>query len=187
MLFAMTCQEQCHWAKNMIVIDSPPIENSLGFLALVSYVITLMPSIARVVFPKSKKSLLPKFLLKKRRLIGVLAFLFAFLHGWLLIHKRHIDFVDLKTSWVYSQGIATMVIFTLLAATSNDWSVKALKKNWKQLHRLTYIAMFLLTWHVWDKMSGHWTYITPISMAAILAITTLYMIRLWRERKTLKQ
>lgn len=169
----------------MIVIDSPPIENLLGFLALACYVFTLMPSIARIVFPRSKKASLPKFLLKKRRLIGVLAFLLAFSHGWLLIQKRNIDFADLKTSWVYCQGIATMVIFTLLAATSNDWSVKALKKNWKQLHRLTYAAMFLLTWHVWDKMSGHWTYVTPVSMVAILTITTLYIVRLWREHQAL--
>ncbi len=167
----------------MIVIDSPPLENCLGFLALSSYVMTLAPSISRIVFPKYKKAFLPKILLKNRRLIGVFAFLFAFFHGWLLINKRHIDFSDFRTSWIYCQGIATMIIFTVLAATSNDWSVKALKKNWKQLHRLTYLAMFLLTWHVWDKMSGHWTYVTPISMVAILSTTALYFLRLWYEHR----
>jgi methionine sulfoxide reductase heme-binding subunit len=166
----------------MIVIDAPPIENFLGFLALSSYVITLTPSIVRIIFPQSKKTFLPKVLGKNRRLIGVLAFLLAFFHGWLLINKRHIDFADFKTWWVYCQGIATMAIFILLAATSNDWSVKALRKNWKQLHRLTYLVMFLLTWHVWDKMLGHWTYVTPISLAAMLTITSLFIIRLWRER-----
>ena len=167
----------------MFIIDAPPLENALGFLALLSYVCTLTPSILRVTVPQAKNTKISKLLLKKRRSIGILAFLFAFCHGWLLINKRNIDFVDPKTSWIYFQGVATMIIFSLLAVTSNDWSVRKLKRNWKQLHRLTYLAMFLLTWHVWDKMSGHWTYITPVSMVAILAITGLFIIRLWYEKQ----
>ncbi|PZD70739.1 Sulfoxide reductase heme-binding subunit YedZ [Acaryochloris thomasi RCC1774] len=171
----------------MFGIDTPPPENFLGLLALLSYVITLTPSVMRIVFPHMKKTGIPKALLKQRRCIGVLAFLLAIIHGWILVRKRDIDFMDPRTSWIYFQGIATMAIFAILAATSNDWSVRALKKNWKKLHRLTYLALFLLTWHVWDKMSDHWTYVTPISMIAILCITALSILRLWREKKASNQ
>ncbi|WP_306557866.1 ferric reductase-like transmembrane domain-containing protein [Nostoc sp. 'Peltigera malacea cyanobiont' DB3992] len=75
----------------------------------------------------------------------------ALLHAFLLVKKRDLDFLDPNTYWIYIQGISTLIIFTLLAITSNDWSVKRLKKNWKRLHTLTYLAMFLLTWHVWTK------------------------------------
>lgn len=171
----------------MITLDEPPLANILGLLALVSYIITLLPTILRIVFPQTKESGIPQWLLKRRRLIGIIAFFLALGHGFLLVKKRNLDFLDLKTFWIYSQGITTFTIFTLLAITSNNWSVKKLKKNWKQLHKLTYLAMFLLLWHVWDKMSDHWTYLTPISLVALTGITALFLIRLWTERQNKQQ
>ncbi|MCT7991045.1 ferric reductase-like transmembrane domain-containing protein [Laspinema olomoucense] len=165
----------------MIAIDLPPLSNTLGFVALIYYVMSLAPTILRVVFPKTKKNSIPKFLLKHRRAIGILAFVFAFGHGYLLVKKRDIDFFDLKTFWIYIQGVVTFIIFTLLAITSNDWSVKKLKKNWKRLHQLTYWAMFLLIWHIWDKMSGNWTYLTPVGVILITGITILFLVRRWKE------
>ncbi|MFQ4144872.1 ferric reductase-like transmembrane domain-containing protein [Chlorogloeopsis sp. ULAP02] len=171
----------------MITIDHSPLSNTLGVLALTCYIITLLPTILRIVFPQIKETGIPKWLLKYRRIIGILAFFLAFFHGFLLVQKRNIDFFDPKTFWIYLQGISTFIIFTILAITSNDWSVKKFKKNWKQLHKLTYLAMFLLTWHVWDKMSGHWTYLTPIAIVSITGITTLFLIRLSIERQNKQQ
>ncbi|MBD2309676.1 ferric reductase-like transmembrane domain-containing protein [Chroococcidiopsis sp. FACHB-1243] len=171
----------------MFVLDSFPLPNFLGFLALVSYIVTLLPTILRIVFPKTKETGIPKWLLKHRRLIGVIAFFLALAHGYLLVEKRQLDFSDPKTFWVYVQGISTFTIFTILAITSNDWSVRKLKKNWKQLHKLTYLAMFLLTWHIWDKMAGHWTYLTPIGIASSAGIIVLFLIRLQLERQGQQQ
>ncbi|MHC0067433.1 ferric reductase-like transmembrane domain-containing protein [Nostoc sp. UIC 10890] len=112
---------------------------------------------------------------------------FALIHGFLLVKKRNFDAFDLKTYWIYSQGTITFIIFTLLAITSNNWSIKKLKKNWKKLHQLTYLAMFLLTWHIWDKMSGHWTYLTPIGIVATTGIIVLFLIRLWIESQNKQQ
>ena len=167
----------------MITIDIPPLANSLGFLALGAYILTLMPTNLRIVFPKTKQTEMPKWLLKNRRIIGVLAFFLALGHGFLLVKKRDFDFFDPSTYWIYIQGVATFTIFTLLAITSNDWSVKRLKKNWRRLHTLTYLAMFLLTWHVWEKMSEHWSYLTPIGLVGTVAITVLFLMRRWIERQ----
>ena len=60
-----------------------------------------------------------------------------------------------------------------------------MKKNWKKLHQMTYLAMFLLLWHVIDKMQGHWSYITPLAMLGITSITILFIIRKileWRKK-----
>jgi sulfoxide reductase heme-binding subunit YedZ len=168
-------------------IDTPSLANILGFLALVSYVVTLLPTILRVVFSQTRKTEIPKVLLKHRRFIGLLAFFFAFGHGFLLIKQRNFEIWDLTTYWIYIQGVVTMTIFTLLAITSNDFSVKQLKQNWKKLHQLTYLAMFLLTWHIADKMSGHWTYLTPIGIVAITGITVLFIIRLRIEDQNKQQ
>jgi methionine sulfoxide reductase heme-binding subunit len=168
-------------------IDPSPLSNSLGFLALGGYIATLLPTNLRIVFPQSKQATMPKWLLKNRRLIGVLSFCLALGHGYLLVVKRDFDFFDPSTFWVYIQGVSTFIIFTLLAVTSNDWSMRRLKKNWKRLHSLTYLAMFLLTWHVWDKMADHWSYLTPIGLATLLAINAVYLYRCWIERRNKQQ
>jgi len=165
------------------ILDFAPLGNQLGFLALAAYAGTLAPTTMRIVFPKTKTSGIPKTLLQYRREVGILAFLFALGHGYLLVHKRHLDFLDPSTYVIYVQGVATFIIFTLLAITSNDRSVKRLKKNWKRLHSLTYAAMFLLCWHVIDKMAGHWSWLTPISLAIAMGITILYLVRKCIERR----
>jgi len=158
-------------------MDSAPMANVWGFLALTGYILTLVPSIFRVVFPVIKKSPLIKKILKYRRQIGVIAFAFSVLHGFILVEKRSLDFFDLQTYWIYIQGVITFAIFTLLAITSNNWSVKKMKKNWKKLHSLTYFAMFLLIWHVIDKMSGQWTYLTPIGLIGLIILTSLFIYK----------
>ncbi|MDY7024208.1 MAG: ferric reductase-like transmembrane domain-containing protein [Cyanobacteriota bacterium] len=171
----------------MLTLDRPALAHILGVLALICYVITLLPTLLRIVFPQTRQTGVPKLLLKQRRIMGIISFGFAVGHGFLLARQRNIDFLDLKTSWIYIQGVFTFIIFALLTLTSNDWSVKKLKKNWKKLHQLTYFALFLLTWHVWDKMSGHWTYVTPIGMTLMSGTTVLFMVRWWIENQDKKK
>lgn len=160
-------------------MDTAPVANWLGFLALNAYIATLLPTTLKITIPQIKKSYIIKFLRTYRRQTGLMAFVFALVHGWLLIAKRNIDLFDPNTYWVYIQGVAILTIFTLLAITSNNWSIRKLKKNWKKLHSLTYLGMFLLTWHIWDKMTPHWSYLTPIGLLLLIAIIALFM---WRKR-----
>ena len=164
-------------------MDTAPLANFLGFLALSSYIATLLPTILRILFPQTKKNHIPRLLQKYRRQIGLIAFVLALAHGFLLIRKRNLDFFDLQTYWIYIQGLATLLIFTLLAITSNNWSIRKLKRNWKKLHSLTYLAMFLLTWHIWDKMSAHWSFLTPIGLLALIVIISLFLWRKWSEHQ----
>ncbi|HEY9604153.1 MAG TPA: ferric reductase-like transmembrane domain-containing protein [Allocoleopsis sp.] len=165
----------------MIIMDQPLLPHALGFLAVISYIVTLVPTIIRIVFPYLKSTAIAQILLKQRRQIGILAFALASGHAFLLIQQRNIDWLDLKTFWIYFQGLTTFAIFLILTLTSNDWSVKKLKKNWKKLHKLTYLSMFLLTWHIWDKMSGKWTYLTPAVIIALTIIIVLFLIKLGIE------
>jgi sulfoxide reductase heme-binding subunit YedZ len=159
----------------------------LGFAALTAYILTLLPTNLRIVFPLTKKTGFPQWLLKYRRLIGLLSFFLAVLHGFIFFKQRNFDVFDIKTYFVYFQGVSTFIILTLLAITSNDWSVKRLKKNWKKLQGLTYLAMFLVTWHIWEKMTGHWTYLTPVGIAAITATIVLFLCRVWIQRQSRQQ
>jgi sulfoxide reductase heme-binding subunit YedZ len=159
----------------------------LGFTALIGYILTLLPTNLRIVFPLTKKTGFPQWLLKNRRFIGLLSFFLAVAHGFIFFKQRNFDIFDLKTYFVYFQGVSTFIIFTLLAITSNDWSVKRLKKNWKRLQSLTYLAMFLVTWHIWDKMADHWTYLTPVGIAAISATIVLFLCRVFIKRQSRQQ
>ena len=158
----------------------------LGFLAVGAYILTLLPTTLKIVFPATTKSGIPKWLLKYRRWIGLLSFCLAVGHAYIYFKQRNFDLWDIKTYWFYFQGVSTLTIFTLLAITSNNWSMKKLKKNWKKLQQLTYLAMFLLTWHIWAIMAHHWTYLTPIGMMAMLMIIVLFLYRKWIVQQTSK-
>ena len=165
----------------LLPFESVPLGNHLGLLALVAYVATLAPTIVRVVFPTVKAHEVVRWLLKQRRAVGILAFVLAVGHAYFVIRKRNFDFFDLNTYRASAEGLSTLIIFTLLTVTSNDWSMKRLKRNWKRLHTLTYGAMFLLTWHIINKMAGQWTWVTPIAAVSIVAITVLFLVRKWAE------
>ena len=91
-----------------------------------------------------------RWLLKRRRHIGVAAFAYAALHTLLYV----IDMGSLQTilGEFLAIGIWTgwlaMFIFVPLAITSNDWSVRNLGRQWKPLQRTVYVAAVatLLHW-----------------------------------------
>ena len=83
----------------MMTIDAAPFANYLGFLSLIVYALTLMPTILRIVFPQTKQTGITKNLLKHRRLIGIVAFILACFHGYLLAQKRNIDLMAMGTMW----------------------------------------------------------------------------------------
>lgn len=145
------------------------IENILAFISVIFYTLTLIPGITRVSLKNIYKTKFARFCLKYRRKLGLLAWLFGFLHGTYIVWDRNLNLLDPNIAVKYFQGIVLITIFSLLAITSNDWSVRKLKKNWKRLHKLTFLALLVLPWHVLDKMSGGWSVFT----ALILVILTL--------------
>ena len=172
----------------MIISSAISPANLLGCLSLFTYIFTLLPSCLRISIPTVKKAKFIANLLKYRRQIGILAFLLALVHVVLIIIKRNVDLFDLQTYSISLEGTASLIIFALLAFTSNDCSVKKMKKNWRRLHQLTYTALFLLFWHIQEKMSDHWNILTPIELIAMTIITALFLKRRWLEyRKEYEQ
>ena len=165
----------------MLINTSICSTNLLGCISLVSYVLTLLPSSIRVVFPHLKKISFIINLLRYRRQLGILAFLFALFHAVLIVHKRNVDLFDIQTYKISFEGTVLLIIFAILAFTSNDWSIKKLKNNWRKIHKLTYISMFLLLWHIQEKMSGHWNIITPLELILMSIMIGLFWRRRWLE------
>jgi sulfoxide reductase heme-binding subunit YedZ len=163
--------------------------NLTGFISMLLFFATLTPSLIGVFAPKLRGQNWSRFLLKYRRQIGVSAWVFGVIHGSMVVYVRNLNFLNPATALRYAQGIALITIFTLLAITSNDWSVKFMKKNWKRLHRLTYLTLFLLPWHIVDKVTDYFqsapTIYTIIGLPVLIIfiILSLERLRIFVQKK----
>jgi methionine sulfoxide reductase heme-binding subunit len=138
----------------------------------------MVPGIGKWLRPDLLKTQLwMKHLVRFRRKYGVMAFVLGLVHGvWIGVVKQ-LNFLEAKTWITYFQGITLLIIFTILAVTSNNWSVKRLKTKWKKIHSLTYLVLIFLPWHIFDKMFGHWSWITPFALVLIILTGLLFVIR----------
>jgi len=92
-------------------------------------------------------------LLRYRRAIGLLAFLYAVLHLliWVLLDLQlrwsEIGADLVKRPYIIA-GMLGLACLVPLALTSNGWSVRRLgAAAWQKLHRLTYVAVLLGALH----------------------------------------
>jgi methionine sulfoxide reductase heme-binding subunit len=118
-----------------------------------------------------------------RRQLGVMTFFYACMH-FSSYFLREGDFdVALKqlTQKVYLLfGLSALLTLLLLAATSNNWSVRRLKfQKWKKFHRLVYAAFFLITIHVLliEKRSWLANKYTLFPMMAVLIFRFCHSVR----------
>ena len=93
--------------------------------------------------------------LKVRRALGLYGFFYALLHFFIFVGVDYqfdleLIWLDLSTKRYILVGLSALIIFAALAITSTKGWMKRLGKRWKNLHRLTYIAVPLAVVHyVW--------------------------------------
>ena len=125
---------------------------------------------------------LSKWLLSNRRYFGVASFAYALLHTIVYLDriadKDRIlnDFISLE----YLSGWLGLIIFLLLAITSNNYSQRFMGRHWKKLHRFVYLAVVLIFFH-WILTAFNRTTATIYLM--ILCLIEVY--RIWMSRKKL--
>ena len=167
-------------------LNSAPIGNLLGLLSIISYVLTLVPSLVKTLVPKIKHHPLVIWLMRYRRQIGVASFCFGTQHGLLIVAQRSLDMLDMNTYRQYCHGSILFGIFMLLTITSNNESVKWLKKTWRRIHQLTYIIPAILLWHVADNMNIQ-TWVTPVAKGLTCLVIGLLALKLcvvWYTQQT---
>lgn len=155
-----------------------PISNVLGLFSLISYGLTLIPGLLKTLVPEIKRHPVSIWLLKYRRQMGVASFCFGAQHGLLIVVERSLDMLDMHTYMQYVHGSLLFAIFTLLMITSNNDSVRWLKKRWTRLHQLTYVIPAMLLWHVADNMNVQ-TWITPLAEGLTCLLLGLLILKLW--------
>lgn len=132
------------YKKNTISYGEVIYQTGDWSVALLALALAVTPF--RRVLPKAKW---PRWLMSHRRAIGVASFGYAAFHTLTYLERKWgYDYIleegvrpDLLTGWI------ALIIFLILAVTSNNKSVRLLKKNWQRLHRTVYIATALTFLH----------------------------------------
>lgn len=138
-------------------------------------IIVLSATPLQLMFPGK---VFARWLIKHRRYLGVACFAYAALHTVVYLYKVRswpgiLDDAQRPEFWT---GWASLFIFLVLAMTSNDRSVRWLKRKWKSLHRYVYAAAVLLF--------VHWVLIAFNRGPAIAHLTLLAAIEGYRFWKT---
>ena len=87
-----------------------------------------------------------------RRPLGLYAFLYAAVHLFLFIgidygFNFRLILLDTGSKSYILVGLTAFLLLLPLAVTSPRWFVIRMKKNWKRLHRLVYVAAILIVLH----------------------------------------
>lgn len=109
----------------------------------------------------------PMWLMKRRRELGMAAFLYAALHlGVYLVRQSNIHVVLFDIQYrEYLVGWIAFITMLALAVTSNDASVHRLGAWWKPLQRLAYVSAVAAALHwFWVRLDhgGLWLHFAPL-------------------------
>ena len=118
-----------------------------------------------------------RWLLKNRRYFGVASFAYAALHTAIYVAKtaEPASILAEALSAEYASGWLALLIFLILAVTSNDASVRLLKRGWKTLHRAVYAAAALTF--------AHWLFVAFDPLAAYAHLGLLLALEAYRLSK----
>ncbi len=111
-----------------------------------------------------------RWLLSRRRALGVAAFAYATLHLVLYVIEMQLvaDMVAELTAPGIWTGWLAFALMVPLALTSNDASVRLLRAAWKRVQRLAYLAALLTL--------AHWVFVHNNAAAALAHFAPLALL-----------
>jgi sulfoxide reductase heme-binding subunit YedZ len=148
--------------------------HATGELGARLLIVALAITPLRLLFPAARWT---RWLERRRRWIGVAAFGYSALHSLAYVERQGAlarIAADAGEAAMWTGWLALLLMLTL-AVTSNDASVRFLKRAWKRLHRVVY-AVAVLTFAHWllaafDPLPG------AIHLGVLVALEA---IRLWK-------
>ncbi|NKB45744.1 MAG: protein-methionine-sulfoxide reductase heme-binding subunit MsrQ [Alphaproteobacteria bacterium] len=155
------------------------LEHKMGELALQLLIVTL------AVTPLRNYTGIN--LVKFRRAIGLVTFLYVFLHllVWLVLDVQILSqiWADIIKRPYITIGMLGFVLMIPLAITSNNLSIRKLgPKGWKRLHQLTYATAILGAVHFVMLAKGF--QIEPLIYLGVILALLATRVRLPRKRAT---
>ena len=176
-----------YWAGDIIAMDMlHPTGEFSARLMILALVITPLS----VIFGNRRWIL---WLIKRRRSLGLAAFGYGVLH--LLFYIIDMEALKPILAEFWAPGIwtgwAAFLVFLPLAITSNDASMRRLKRGWKRLQRLAYIAALLTLAHwllIHDGVGAALAHFIPLLALELLRGIIIYARRddRMRQRESLQ-
>jgi sulfoxide reductase heme-binding subunit YedZ len=131
-----------------------------------------------------------KIILPLRKPLGLYGFLYVCFHLAIFVVSYGVVSNMLQRQYVWEEalfrryavvGLIAFALLVPLAATSTNWAMRKMGKNWKRLHRLVYVVAILAVIHYFwlAKLSE---YNKPIFYAVILAVLFLFRLPPVRQR-----
>ena len=143
--------------------------------------VTLAVTPIRLVF---RRRAFAQWLMRRRRDLGVASFAYAAGHTVIYLWKKgslELVLAELDQDFILVGWLA-LALFVPLAMTSNDASMRMLKRSWKTLHRLVYPAAVLTFLHwVWSAFDPTTAW---IHIGILAAIELVRIVIQWRQRVT---
>lgn len=123
------------------------------------------------------------WLINFRRMLGLFAFFYGFLHlmtyVWLdKFFNVHEMIADIAKRKYITAGMTAFTLMIPLALTSTKWSIRKLGgKRWQALHRLIYFSATAGVIHyIWLVKAD---LRKPLEYAAVLGLLLLYRVAVW--------
>lgn len=166
------------WGSGNLGANPPEaVLRTMGVIAILFLALTL------AVTPLAQLFHWP-WLVKHRRALGLIAFFYALAHfvAYFFFDRgaslpRAVEDVG-KRPFILL-GLACLLLMVPLAVTSTNAFIRRLGKNWKRLHRLTYLIAPLAVIHYWMIVKSDITY--PLLFAGAFALLLVY--RAWKSVK----
>ncbi len=126
------------------------------------------------------------FFVRYRRALGLITFFYMVLHVsiWLIDQQFSLEYISediMKRRYILLGALAFVMTF-LLAITSNNWSIRKLKKRWKKLHYLVYPILIISWLHFYLQSKSGMTIEAAIYLLIILLLLGARVVKLMRNR-----
>src|SRR5215468_2634780 len=122
------------------------------------------------------------WLISFRRMLGLFAFFYGFLHlmTWVWLDKFfdvHEMLHDIGKRKFITAGMTAFALMIPLALTSTKWSIRKLGKRWQALHRLIYFSAAAGVIHyIWLVKAD---LKKPLEYAFVLGMLLMYRVVAW--------
>lgn len=158
------------------------IGQNAGKLALLFYCITIVPGAFKRFGIKNK---IIAILTIYRRYFGITMYLFLLMHYWVLNGVLVIlKGVFINPTLIQTYGLFALILLTPLFLTSNDFSLKTLGIWWYRLHKLTYVILFLIFFHVALQRISLWSILAGV--AVFMELSSYIYSRVIRPPQTIQ-
>ena len=163
--------------------------NPIEYFLRATGVMTLVMLLATLAVTPLRKLFGWNLLIKSRRMLGLLAFLYCSIHlvTYSIFDKSgNVTAIigDVAQRPFIAVGMVAFLVMLPLAVTSTNGAIKKLGgKNWQRLHRLSYLVAILGVVHFWMIVKSDLFY--PALFAAGLAV--LFGIRLFYRQNAKKE